>query len=103
MNLSIPICILTTDEQNFIWGDSQSAASPKWILHSDSEDLPQILLDFIELNTVVDFLLCASEESSESVNTFVSDGAGTQVVSLVLHWCDLSPLILSDIVFFHRA
>ena len=103
MHLTISVCVLTTDQQDFIWRNRKSTASPEWVLHSHCEYLPQILLDLIELDAVIDFLFSASEESTKGVDGLVTDGAGTQVMSLILHGCNLGPFVFADIILFDGA
>jgi len=45
-------------------------------------------------------LFGAAKESSECVDELVTDCTSAQVVSLVLHRGDLSPLVFSDVVLF---
>jgi len=103
VDFSISVCVLTTDQQNLIGRNSKSTASPEWVLHPDSEYLPEILLHFVELNAVIDFLFSTSEESTKGVDALVTNGAGAQVMSLVLHRSNLSPLVFPDIILFDGA
>ena len=100
VDLTISVCVLTTDQQNLVGRNSKSTASPEWVLHPHSEYLPEILLDFVELNAIIDFLLSTSEESTKGVDALVANGAGAQVMSLVLHWSHLSPLVFPDVILF---
>ena len=103
VDFTISVCVLTTDQQNLIWRYSKSTASPEWVLHPDSEYLPEILFHFVELNAVIDFLFSTSEESTKGVDALVTNGAGAQVMSLVLHRSNLSPLVFPDIILFDGA
>jgi hypothetical protein len=42
-------------------------------LHSDSEYLPKILFNFIDLNAIVYLLLCTAKETTESIDEFIVD------------------------------
>ena len=101
VHLSISVGVLSTDQEDLVVRNCDGAASPKWVLHSNGEDLPQVLLHLVELNAVINLLLCASKEPSEGVNALVSDRACAQVVPLVFHGCNLRPFVLSDVVLFH--
>ena len=103
VDLAISVCVLTTDQQDLIWRNCKSTASPEWVLHSHCEYLPQILLDFIELDAVIDFLLSASEESTKGVDGLIAYGAGAQVMSLILHGSHLSPFVFADIILLDGA
>ena len=103
VDLAISVCVLTTDQQDLIWRNCKSTTSPEWVLHSHCEYLPQILLDFIELDAVIDFLLSASEESTKGVDGLIADGAGAQVMSLILHGSHLSPFVFADIILLDGA
>lgn len=103
VHLAIPIGVLTSNQQDFVVRDGDGAAGPKGVLHADREVLPEVLLNFVHLDAVIDLLLSASIESSESVNELITDRASTQIVSFVLHRRDLSPLVLSDVVLLNRA
>jgi len=103
VDFTISVCVLTTDQENFIGRNSQSTASPEWVLHPNSEYLPEILLDFVELNAVIDFLFSTSEEPTKGIDALVTNGAGAQVMSLVLHGSNLSPFVFPDVVLFDRA
>ncbi len=48
----------------------------KSYLHSHGEYSPDVLLNLVHFNRVINLLLCASEEAAESVDAFVVDGAG---------------------------
>ena len=73
VHLSVSVGILSTDQEDLVVRNCDGAASPKWVLHPNCEDLPQVLLHLVELNAVVNLLLCASKETSESVDALVSD------------------------------
>ena len=103
VDLAISVSVLTTDQQDLIWRNRKSTASPEWVLHSHCEYLPQILLDFIELDAVIDFLLSASEKSTKGVDGLIAYGAGTQVMSLILHGSHLSPFVFADIILLDGA
>ena len=103
VDLAISVCVLTTDQQDLIWRNSKSTASPEWVLHPHSEYLPEILLHFVELNAVIDFLFSTSEESTKGVDGLIANGAGTQVMSLILHGSHLSPFVFADIILFDGA
>lgn len=73
MDFTISICVLTTDEQNFRVRDCESAACPKRIFHAHSQHDPLILFNLILLDSVVDFLLGATKETSEGVDVLITD------------------------------
>lgn len=62
---------------------------------------PVILFDLKHLNRVINLLLGRSEEATESVNELVANRTRAQVMSFVLHGCDLHPLILLDDIFLN--
>lgn len=66
-------------------------------------DKPVIFLNFEHLDRVIYLLLRRSKEAPKRINKLVPDRARTQVVPLVLHRCDLHPLILFDDVLFNRV
>ena len=103
MDLAVTVGVLTTNEKDLAVGNGQGWAGPKRILHTDCEHLPQVLVNFVHLDSVVDFLFSAAKETSKSVYEFISHGAGTQVVSLVFHWSNLVPFVLLNIVLFNWA
>ena len=103
VDFTISVCVLTTNQENLIGRNSQSTASPEWVFHPDSEYLPEILLDFVELNAVIDFLFSTSEEPTKGIDALVTNRAGAQVMSLVLHGSNLSPFVFPDVVLFDRA
>ena len=103
VDFTISVCVLTTNQQNLIGRNSKSTASPEWVLHPHSEYLPEILFHFVELNAVIDFLFSTSEEPTKGVNALVTNGAGAQVMSLVLHRSNLSPLVFPDVILFDGA
>ena len=103
VDFTVPVGVLTSDQQNFVGRNGKSTASPEWVLHPDSEYLPEILLDLVELNAVIDLLLGTSEEPSKGVDALIPNRAGTEVMSLVLHGSDLSPFVFPDVVLFDRA
>lgn len=103
MNFTVPVSVLTTDQQDLSWRYGECATGPKGVLHSYGEDLPQVLFHFIKLNTIIDLLFCATEESTKRIDAFITDRTSAQVMSLVFHWSDLSPLIFPDVVFLYRA
>ena len=103
VDFTISVCVLTTDQEKLIGRNSQSTACPEWVLHPDSEYLPEILLDFVELNAVIDFLFSTSEEPTKGIDALVTNRAGAQVMSLVLHRSHLSPFVFPDVVLFDRA
>jgi len=102
MDLTIAISVFAPNQNDFSWGNWKCTAGPKWILHSNCKDCPCVFLSLINFNSVVDFLLGTSEETSKSVDKLVVNRAGAQVVSFVFHHRHLSPLILLYSVFFHR-
>lgn len=103
MNFPISICIFTPDQKNFRWRNGESTACPERILHSNSKNLPKIFFYFIEFDAVIDFLLSASKEATKSINTIITDRTSAQIMSFILHRCNLSPLVFSNIVFFNRT
>jgi len=100
VDFTVSISILTSNQEDFTIWNSKSTASPKSILHSNSKTSPEVLINLIHFNTVIDLLFCASIESSKCIDVFISDGACTQIMSLILHWSNLAPLVFSDVVFF---
>ena len=48
-------------------------------------------------------MLRASEETSKCVDKFIVDGACAKIVAFILHHSHLSPLVLLDLVLFHRV
>ena len=101
--LPISVGVFATNENDFGWGDSQSRASPKRVLHAHCEDHPSVFVHIVHLDRVVDLLLSRTEESTKCVDEFVVDGAGAEVVAFVLHNGHLGPLVLFHFVLFHRA
>mmetsp|Transcript_13690 Transcript_13690/g.23336 ORF Transcript_13690/g.23336 Transcript_13690/m.23336 type:complete len:208 (-) Transcript_13690:1348-1971(-) len=103
VHLPVPVRVLASDEQDFAVGDGDGAAGPQGVLHAHSQHLPLVLVHFVHLDAVVDLLLRAPEEPSEGVDELVGDGAGAQVMPLVLHGSHLSPGVLPDVVLLDRA
>jgi len=103
MNFSISICIFTPNKKYFTVRDCQSWACPKRIFHSYRKNLPNIFINFIKFNTVINFLLGASEKASESVNTVISNRTCTKIVPFIFHRRYLCPFVLPDIIFFNWA
>lgn len=57
VDLTISICVLTTDQEDLRVGNRKGRAGPKRVLHPNGEHLPLVLLDLVHLNGVIDFLL----------------------------------------------
>lgn len=62
---------------------------------------PVIFFNFKNLYSIINFLFCASEKSTKSVDKFIINRARTQVVSFVFHRGSLNPFVLSDNIFFN--
>lgn len=101
VDLTVSVGVLTSYEDDLCWTYWQSATSPKRILHSDSQDGPDIAINLIDLNWVIYFLFCAAEEASESVDELIVDGTSRQVMSFVLHGCHDSPFVFSDVILLN--
>lgn len=71
-------------------------------LHSDSDDRPDVLLNVIHLNSIINFLFCTSKKSSKSVNVLISQSTCTQIMSFILHWIHLLPFIFLNNILFYR-
>lgn len=100
VHFAVTVGVLASNQDDLRRGHSQGRAGPKWVLHADSEDNPAVFVNVVNLDSVVDFLLGASEESSERVNEFVVNCAGAQIVALILHDGHLSPFVLLHLVLF---
>ena len=103
VHFSVSICVLATNEQDFAVWNSQCAAGPKWVLHSDGQDLPLVLINFVHLNCIVDLLLGTAEETTKCVDVLISNRACTEIVSLVFHRGNLIPLVFANVILFDRA
>ena len=101
MHFSISICVFSAYENYFGCRDREGTTSPQWVSHADSMYEPVVFLNLIHLDSVVNFLLSTSKESSKGVNELVVDAAGRQVVALVLHGRDLDPLVFLDYVLLN--
>jgi hypothetical protein len=103
VHLTVSVRVLTANEQYFTVRNGQGAAGPEWVLHTDCEHLPLIFFNFIHFDSIVNLLLSAAKETSKSVNKFISNRAGTQIVSFVLHGSHLVPFVFLDVILFNRA
>lgn len=100
MHFSITVRVLASNKDDLRRGDGQSAASPQRVPHPHLVNDPVVLLHFEDFNRVVDLLLGTAEEASKSVDELVVDGAGGQVVALILHWRNLHPFVFLNNVLF---
>lgn len=103
IDLAISVSIFATNQNDFVGRYWQSTASPEGILHSDGEDGPNILLNFIDFNAIINLLLSAAKEASECVNELVVDCACREIMSLIFHGSHRSPLIFLNGISFHRV
>ena len=77
MDLTIPISVFTSDQNNLCRRDRKCATSPKRIFHSYCQICPLILFNLVYFDTVINFLLRAAKKSTESINKFVIHSACT--------------------------
>jgi len=103
VNFTVSVRILTTNENDFCWGDREGRAGPQRVLHANSQDNPGVLVDVVDFNRIIDLLFSAAEEATEGINELIVDCAGTQIVTFVLHDSHLSPLIALYFIFLNRV
>ena len=102
VHFAVSVRVLSSDQNDFGGGYRQGGAGPEWVLHTNCEDNPSVFVDIIHLNRIVDLLLCAAEEATESVYELIIDSACAQVMSLVLHDCHLGPFVLLNLILLNR-
>lgn len=113
VHFSISVRVLTSNQDNFSGWHRQGTACPQGVLqqlskestyfHSNCQNRPSVLFDFVNFDCVVDLLLSAAEETAKRIDEFVIDGARTQVVAFVFHHRHLSPLVLLDDILLDRV
>ena len=102
VHFAVSVRVLSTDQNDFCGRYGQGRAGPEGVLHTNREHHPSVFVDIVNLDCIVDLLLCAAEEATESVNELIIYGARTQVMPLILHDSHLSPLVLFDLILFDR-
>ena len=102
MHFAVSVRVFSTNQNDLCGRYGQGRAGPEGVLHTNREHHPSVFVDIVNLDCVVDLLLCTTEEATESVNELIINGARTQVMPLILHDSHLSPLVLFDLILFDR-
>lgn len=103
VDLTVSIRVLSSNQDYLSRRNSQGRTCPKWILHTDGQDNPSVLVNIVNFNGVVDFLFGTTEEASKSVDKLVVNRACTQIMPFVLHHSHLRPFILLDLILLDRV
>ena len=103
VDFAIAIGVFAADEDDLSGADGESRAGPEWVLHSHGEHRPGVLVNIIDFNRVINLLLGRAKEATEGVDELIVDGAGTEIVSFVLHNSHLCPLVLLHLVALDRV
>jgi len=102
VHLAVSVRVLSANKNDFCWRNSQGRAGPEWVLHTDCQNDPGVLVHIVDFNSIIDLLLGAAEEATKSVDEFVVDRAGAEIVTLVFHNGHLRPFVLLDLVSLDR-
>jgi hypothetical protein len=100
VDFAVSVCVFTTDQENFGVGNGKCAAGPKSVLHSYAKACPKVLFYLVHFNTVINFLLCATIETTKSINALITNRTGTEIMPFIFHRSYLVPFVFSNIVFF---